>query len=148
MLYINGNELIEESNKDLDEVFVSNVSKSYLKHMSNIESFQELYQRKIGKVPENIKNGIGHFNVFRINPFKGKYTKPLPFKKRDYFKITVLVGESSIEYADKVIQVPKQALVFSNPFIPYRWDHSDSIHHGYYAIFNEEFICQYGKLSK
>tara|TARA_Y100000768_G_C23907359_1_gene648203 strand:- start:256 stop:1155 length:900 start_codon:yes stop_codon:yes gene_type:complete len=112
------------------------------------ESLKELYQRKFGEVPDGLNNGIGHFNVFKVEPFQGKPSGSLPYQKRDFYKITVLTGNSQIEFADKTIHVPKQALVFSNPFIPYRWEHNDKIHTGHYAIFNEEFFYQYGKLFK
>lgn len=116
--------------------------------MRTSETFKELYYRKLGQVPEGLNNGIGHFNVFKLEPFRGNQTKPLPYQKRDYYKVTVLQGESTIEFADRVVNVPEQALIFSNPAIPYRWEHTDSIHQGHYAIFNEEFFYQYGKLSK
>lgn len=112
------------------------------------ETLQELYLRKTGAIPDGLNNGIGHFNVFEVEPFQGKPNGPLPYQKRDFYKITVLTGNSKIEFADKTLHVPKQALVFSNPFIPYRWEHNDKIHTGHYAIFNEEFFYQYGKLSK
>ncbi|GAB3647239.1 response regulator transcription factor [Echinicola sediminis] len=116
--------------------------------MSRSESIKALYLRKFGSVPEELHHGIGHFNVFRIEPFRGKPNKPLPYQKRDYYKVTILEGKSTVEFADRSIHVPHKALVFSNPSIPYRWEHSDSIHLGHYAIFNEEFFYQYGSLSK
>lgn len=112
------------------------------------ESFKELYQRKFGEIPEGLNNGIGHFNVFEIEPFRGSPKGPLPYQKRDYFKMTVLQGHSTIEFADRVVEVPEKALIFSNPTIPYRWEHTDSIHKGHYAIFNEAFFYQYGQLTK
>jgi len=32
--------------------------------MENIESLEEFYKRKFDWMPENIRNEIGHFNVF------------------------------------------------------------------------------------
>lgn len=116
--------------------------------MSNTESLQEFYKRKYDFIPENLRKEIGHFNLFKLEPFVGNTVKPVPYKKRDYFKITLLVGESIIEYADKAIQLKKQALVFSNPQIPYRWEHTDSIHSGYFCIFDQAFFHQYGNLSQ
>ncbi|SEW28874.1 AraC-type DNA-binding protein [Chitinophaga sp. YR573] len=116
--------------------------------MGKVETLQEFYQRKHDFIPDNLHKDIGHFNVFKLVPFEGNNTKPVPYKKRDYFKITLLVGESTIEYADKVIQLQKQALVFSNPQIPYRWEHTDSIHHGYFCIFDQAFFHQYGSLNQ
>jgi AraC family transcriptional activator of pobA len=115
--------------------------------MSKIETVQEFYKNKHQWMPEDVLSHIGHFNVFKLDPFTGNNTKPVPYKKRDFFKITLLVGESSIEYADKAIQVQKQALIFSNPQIPYRWQHSDSLHHGYFCIFDQAFFHNQANLN-
>ena len=37
--------------------------------MDKIESIEEFYKRKFGWMPDNIRNEIGHFNVFRLDPF-------------------------------------------------------------------------------
>jgi AraC family transcriptional activator of pobA len=116
--------------------------------MSNIETLEDFYKRKCNWLPDSLRNEIGHFNVFKLEPFAGNNTKPVPYKKRDYFKITLLIGESTIEYADKVIQLKKQALVFSNPQIPYRCAHTDKIHSGFFCIFNQDFFHKYGNLNQ
>ncbi|ACF13259.1 transcriptional regulator, AraC family [Chloroherpeton thalassium ATCC 35110] len=116
--------------------------------MSNIETLEDFYKRKYDWLPDNIRNEIGHFNVFRLEPYLGEKAKPVPYKRRDYFKITLLVGESTIEYADKVIQLEKQALVFSNPQIPYSWRHTEGIRQGFFCVFNQDFFRHYGNLNQ
>jgi len=37
--------------------------------MSKVETIEEFYQRKFDWIPENIRDEIGHFNVFRLEPF-------------------------------------------------------------------------------
>lgn len=90
----------------------------------------------------------GDFNVFEIEPFETENKKPLPYKKRDYYKVSLLEGNSLMQYADKVIRIPKQALIFTNPYIPYCWKHFESVHKGHYAIFSDDFFYSYSKLSK
>jgi hypothetical protein len=34
----------------------------------------------------------------------------------------LVIGNSKVHYADKVVEVQKQALSFSNPQIPYKWN--------------------------
>jgi AraC family transcriptional regulator, transcriptional activator of pobA len=116
--------------------------------MGKPETIQDFYTRKYNFMPDALRKTMGHFNVFKLDPFEGNNIKPVSYRKRDYFKITLLVGESTIEYADKAIQLQKQALVFSNPQIPYRWEHTDSIHHGYFCIFDQAFFYQYGNLAQ
>jgi AraC family transcriptional activator of pobA len=116
--------------------------------MDKVEKLEELYQRKFDWIPEGIHNEIGHFNVFRLEPFIGDKANPVPYKRRDYFKITLIIGNSKIHYADKIIEVKKQALVFSNPHIPYKWEHTHDIRSGYFCIFNQPFFHQFGDLNQ
>jgi len=116
--------------------------------MNNTENLEEFYQRKFNLIPDGINNEIGHFNVFRLEPFVGDKAKPLPYKRRDYYKITMVEGGSKIHYADKVIEVEKQALVFSNPHIPYKWEHLETVRSGYFCVFNQYFFQQYGNLNQ
>ncbi len=116
--------------------------------MDKIETLEEFYKRKFDWMPDNLKNEIGHFNVFSLEPFVGDKAKPVPYKRRDFYKITLVVGNSKVHYADKVIEVKKQALSFSNPQIPYKWEHLDSIRSGFFCIFNQHFFHRYGNLNQ
>jgi AraC family transcriptional regulator, transcriptional activator of pobA len=116
--------------------------------MDKIETLEEFYKRKFDWMPDNLKNEIGHFNVFRLEPFVGDKAQPVPYKRRDFFKIMLVKGNSQVHYADKVVEVKKQALSFSNPQIPYKWDHLDNIRSGSFCIFNQHFLHQYGNLSQ
>ena len=86
--------------------------------MDKPESLTDFYQRKFNWMPEQIRNEIGHFNVFRLEPFTGENAKPIPYKRRDFYKVVLVIGNSKVHYADKVVEVKKQALSFSNPFRP------------------------------
>lgn len=116
--------------------------------MDKVESIEELYKRKFDQIPEGIYKEIGHFNVFRLEPYMGDSARPVPYKRRDYYKISLVIGNSKIHYADQVIEVQKQSLVFSNPQIPYKWEHTDSIRSGSFCIFNQAFFHQYGNLDQ
>jgi AraC family transcriptional activator of pobA len=116
--------------------------------MDKIETLSEFYKRKINWMPENLSNELGHFNVFRLEPFAGEKAKPVPYKRRDFFKIMLVIGNSRVHYADKVIEVQKQALSFSNPLIPYKWEHLENIQGGAFCIFNHHFFHQYGNLNQ
>ena len=116
--------------------------------MNSIETLEEVYKRKFDWIPDTLRKEIGHFNVFRLEPFVGEKAKPVPYKRRDYYKIMVVVGHSQVHYADQVVEVKKQALSFSNPHIPYRWEHLDEVREGYFCIFNHHFFSQYGNLTQ
>lgn len=60
--------------------------------------------------------------MFTLDPYLGDKSNPVPYKKRDYCKVMLVLGGGVVHYADKVIEVKKQALTFSNPLIPYKWE--------------------------
>lgn len=119
--------------KDTQEVAVS----------SGLESLEEFYKRKFEWIPESLSKGIGHVNIFRL-PHPAN--KPVPYRRRDFFKVTLCRGDSRIHYADKIYTIKKQALVFSNPFIPYKWEHYEEEVSGFYVVFNTNFFNQFGNL--
>ncbi len=116
--------------------------------MDKMETLEEFYRKKFDWMPENIRNEIGHFNLFRLEPFvEGKPTN-IPYRRRDYYKIMLVKGGSQVHFADKIVEVKKQALSFSNPQIPYKWEHLDKIREGIYCIFNQHFFHQFGQLNQ
>lgn len=115
--------------------------------MNKVESIEEFYKAK-NWLPENLRNEIGHFNIFNLEPVSGASARPIPYRRRDYYKIMLVLGDAEVHYADKVISVQKQALAFSNPQIPYSWEKRERIQGGYYCIFNQHFFNQYGDLNQ
>jgi AraC-like DNA-binding protein len=116
--------------------------------MDKVETIEDFYKNKLNWMPEQIRNEIGHFNLFLLEPFTGENAKPVPYKRRDYYKIMLVVGNSKVHYGDKVVEVQKQALSFSNPLIPYKWEHLDNIRGGTFCIFNHQFFHQFGNLNQ
>lgn len=108
--------------------------------MEKVESLEEFYKRKFDWMPENIRNEIGHFNVFAHEAAEAGKSKPLPYKRRDFYKIMFVLGEIEMSYADKVVAIKKQALFFSNPQIPYKCANLERIEEGEYCIFNSHFF--------
>lgn len=116
--------------------------------MSKVETIEEFYKRKFDWIPDNLRNEIGHFNIFKLQPLVDGKAQPVPYKRRDFYKIMLVTGNSEVHYADKVFEVKQQALSFSNPQIPYKWEHLDTIRSGVYCIFNQHFFHQFGELSQ
>jgi AraC-like DNA-binding protein len=92
------------------------------------------------RTPEKINTNkeLGHFNVFHREMFCGK---PVSYSRRDFYKITLLIGNGKMYYADKAIDIDSNALLFSNPNIPYSWEPSSKMQSGYCCLFTEEFIA-------
>lgn len=118
-----------------------------LKPMKGIESLEEFYQRKFEWLPEDIRRNIGHFNIFHLAPFREGQATSIPYRRRDFYKIMLVKGNSRVHYADQVVEVKKQALAFSNPQIPYKWEHLNKMFDGVYCIFNAQFFHQFGQFN-
>ncbi|MBY0479332.1 MAG: helix-turn-helix transcriptional regulator [Chitinophagaceae bacterium] len=113
-----------------------------------VETIEEFYKRKFNWVPNNLHKEIGHFNVFRLDPYVGSRAKSVPYSRRDFYKITITLGSGKVYYADKCYEVKQQALTFSNPQIPYKWEHLDTLTGGVFCIFDQQFFHQFGNLNQ
>jgi len=106
----------------------------------SIEAFYKRNEVSNGIKPpslEGLKKGQGHLNVFRREDFcKSKIT---PYNRRDFYKVSLIIGRGTLYYADKGIVVDRDALLFSNPTIPYSWEPSGP-QAGYFCLFTENFI--------
>lgn len=78
-----------------------------------------LFTTKFNKMPDNNHGEVGYFNVYHLKSVVTDGEKSIPFKRRNFFKIMLVIGEGTGHYADKIVKVQKQALSFSNPMIPY-----------------------------
>lgn len=116
--------------------------------MDKIESIEDFYKNKFKWIPDNIKSEIGHFNVFEHEPIEAGKARHSPYRRRDFYKIMLVVGPINLNYADKEIKIKKQALFFSNPFIPYNCENLEKIKSGYYCIFNQHFFHRFGDLNQ
>jgi AraC-like DNA-binding protein len=96
-------------------------------------------------LPSGINKEIGHFNVFDVADIIAKVKNSpghLPYNRRLYYKINLVRGHNIAEYADKVIVIEKNALVFGTPRIPYNWVPQDFNQSGLFCIFTDEFLVQ------
>lgn len=94
-------------------------------------------------LPPGIKKEIGHFNVFSLVDLVARYKKDpgnMLYNQRDFYKISLIRGKSIAEYADKVIDIDKYALLFATPKIPYRWIPQNLDQKGYFCIFTRDFL--------
>ena len=105
---------------------------------------EDFYRETSGLLPEGINKEIGHFNVFNVGELFSEYLKtkkqPMSYNRRTYYKISLISGRNKAEYADKVIDIEKSALLFGTPKIPYHWLPQDDNQHGFFCIFTSEFL--------
>jgi AraC family transcriptional activator of pobA len=80
--------------------------------------------------------GSGHFNVFR----RDACYRTTPYGRRDFYKITLVLGTGRLHYADRWIEMDRPALLFSHPMIPYSWEAVSAEQNGWYCLFTEAFV--------
>ncbi|MCF6406410.1 helix-turn-helix transcriptional regulator [Chitinophaga filiformis] len=112
--------------------------------MKNIETLEDFYKKKLNCIPDNILSSLGHFNVFRLEDFGGPIeNRCSPYTRKSYYKISMIIGKNKYEYADKTVDIRKNALLFSSPHIPYRWTPLDEDQKGFICIFTESFFSRF-----
>lgn len=114
-----------------------------------MEAFYEEIAHFTGKeiqalLPPGIHKEIGHFNVFdtaqTIQELKQKSL--MPYNRRSYYKISLIKGKNRAEYADKVIQIENNALLFGSPKVPYHWVPLEEKQAGSFCVFTDEFLIK------
>lgn len=114
--------------------------------MNKTESIEDFYRNKLQWMPDNLKKGLGHFNVFKLDEFCGTQAKPMPYSRKDYFKISFILGKNRAHYADKVVETDGPTLLFANPQIPYKWEPLERTYSGHFCIFTEAFFTHFGNI--
>ncbi|MEJ2905253.1 helix-turn-helix domain-containing protein [Pedobacter panaciterrae] len=107
--------------------------------MEQIESLQEFYSRVPQANPLGLSlhnAGAGHFNVFE----RRSCLNNAPYIRRDFYKVSLIIGKGKLHYADKWIEIDRPALLFSNPVIPYSWEAASDDQEGWFCLFTEAFI--------
>ncbi|WP_212003232.1 AraC family transcriptional regulator [Chitinophaga sp. HK235] len=107
----------------------------------DITSLEAFYKETASLIPEGIHKEIGHFNIFKTDELKADKYK-MPYNRRAYYKISIITGKNRAEYADKVIDIEKNALLFATPRIPYNWVPLEDQQGGYFCIFTDEFLTK------
>lgn len=107
-------------------------------------TIEEFYRDASQLIPEGISREIGHFNVFNMEDLMQRTSgKPeMPYNRRAYYKISLIIGHNRAEYADKVIEIEKSALLFATPKVPYNYVPYNQEQSGYFCIFTDEFLVQ------
>jgi AraC-like DNA-binding protein len=112
--------------------------------ISKTSSIENFYQRAAACLPEGINREIGHFNVFETEKLYDKTTgtRIMPYARKAYYKISLIRGKNRAEYADKVIDIEENALLFATPKIPYRWVPQNTDQQGFFCIFTPDFLSK------
>lgn len=94
-------------------------------------------------VPNGINREHGHINIINVADLVSRFLggdKRMPYNRKTYYKISLVCNKSIAEYADKVISIEKNALIFGTPKIPYNWVPREDVKEGYFCIFTSDFL--------
>jgi AraC family transcriptional activator of pobA len=107
-------------------------------------TIEEFYKENSLLIPEALSREIGHFNIFNTAELFAEYKgKPaMVYNRRAYYKISLIKGKNKAEYADKVIDIEKNALLFATPQVPYHWIPQDENQRGFFCIFTSDFLIK------
>lgn len=108
--------------------------------MPKTESLEEFYQHNVTGVPGSLPGAAGQVNVFRMEDALAPNTGPVPYSRRDFYKITLIRGRNLYHYADKSLQIDGPTLLFFNPQVPYTWQPLSDDTTGFFCIFRESFF--------
>lgn len=132
-------------------VHLNTINTGTMKHIgkTSLEDFYQEAALASGRavdtlLPPDIHKEIGHFNVFNVAEVfeEVKRKAVMPYNRRTYYKISLIRGKNRAEYADKVIEIEKNALLFATPKVPYHWLPQDSEQSGYFCVFTDAFLTK------
>ncbi|MCF6404488.1 AraC family transcriptional regulator [Chitinophaga filiformis] len=87
----------------------------------------------------DLQSGKSHFNV---NTRKYCNFKS-PYNRRDFYKITLILGTGELCYGGNSIIIDRPALLLPCPSVPYSWTSLSDDQDGYYCLFNQEFFNEH-----
>lgn len=109
--------------------------------MKRTESIEAFYNARHQWIPKEIKDNLGHFNVFPLTyPAIGQGAKPLEYGRRDWYNIVLVFDGGILQCLGNEYPVKKHAVAFTNPYTAFGWKERDKISRGYFCIFNEQFL--------
>lgn len=110
--------------------------------MNKREDIAGFYNRIKHQHLERLSPDNPHINIFE----RASCIGIIPYSRRDYYKVTLILGKGRLEYADRSLYIDRPALMFSNPMVPYHWLPDGEEQLGWFCIFNEAFVKQRDEL--
>ena len=114
--------------------------------MEKTQTLENFYRTKLGILPSEVVKRTGQFNVFTLADYVGDTAYPMPYSRKDYYKISLISGANRVYYADKTLEVADNMLLFANPQIPYNWEPLSDNQRGAFCVFTEGFFQGYGNI--
>lgn len=104
--------------------------------MSKTENIPDYFK----ELPAILQPELGQANVFRLEDSLASSAQPKQYRRRDFYKVTLIRGHVAYHYADKSLQITGPTLLFFNPQVPYIWQTLADDTTGFSCIFRAEFL--------
>ncbi len=108
------------------------------------ETLPDFYKHHLQGLPALRPPAVGQVNVFRLEEVRIPGAPPVPYSRRDFYKIALTRGHHLYHYADQSLEVEGPALLFFNPRVPYSCQALSAHVTGFYCLFPEEFFRRQG----
>jgi len=109
-----------------------------LKNIPKNEKLEDFNREYLLYNDQNINKSFSFFRTSNCSS-----DKPILYRRRDYFKVTYLVGEFVIHYGDESIKVNGNSISFFPPSVPYTVEIIDEKENGEFFIFTEHYYDTY-----
>jgi AraC-like DNA-binding protein len=110
--------------------------------MNGSPLFVELKDHERVFMPADILTDVKNFNVFHVTHDREERFNCKPFNRKALYKISLLRGRTVLYYADRSVEF-NSGLLFTNPNIPYSWEHMESEQEAYFCVFTNQFFDQF-----
>lgn len=115
--------------------------------MDSIITLEDFYRTRYNFIPDNLRQGFGHFNVFNIDDSMCNQRKPSVYSRKEYFKISLLCGKYRVWSNGTAVETEGYTLLFRTPGAPYTWEPLENNQGGYFCIFTNEFFNTFPHLT-
>ena len=108
--------------------------------MEKAQTIEDFYRTHLTLLPPAYQQAVGHFNVHRWADLGEGKARCSSYGRQQFYKITLISGRNTYHYAGQSMHIEKNALIFSNPQVPYHWEQHDQEQSGMFCLFTEAFL--------
>lgn len=109
--------------------------------MEKEETLERFYKDILGKESTLLDNDTKQFNLFSFEDCSDPLV--IKYRRRDFYKVTLLKGRSIIHYGDQSLEADGTTLAFFSPEIPYTIEMPDNTLQGQYFIFRAPYFNEH-----
>lgn len=91
-------------------------------------------------LPDHQQKDLGEFKIYNLGEVYCGTQGPVVYNRRDFYKITLMRGNSIYHYADRSLEVSGSNLLFFSPRVPYTLQRVGEGQTGHFCIFTEAFF--------